>query len=350
MLRSAVALGVLCCAGAAAAEPVKMTREEIKRDLVGALLVIDTPLATTIPIRISPDGMLVGKAGVLGSMLGASKDRGRWWLERDQICMKWFRWFDARARCISLQREANRIHWQENSGESGTATLVEAAKPKTEPKPEPVVAHKREPARGFAVAGMSATHAASTHAANAPAAAQAPAAVPAPAPVELAAASPLPAVDQSPATPATPANAHFAAAMLSTITAGAHQADAPSRLGVGGPVEKPAAAARHQVKAPAPTVADRSLRRKEKPAAARVAESFRAEAASFRVVGIDGPDRLNVRSGPSEYHDAVGAIPSQGRGIHIVGECEETWCPIRLHRLEGWVNRAYLAEDVMLTR
>ena len=57
-----------------------------------------------------------------------------------------------------------------------------------------------------------------------------------------------------------------------------------------------------------------------------------------------------MRSGPSEYHDAVGAIPPQGRGIDIVGECYETWCPIRLNHLEGWVNRSYLTEDVMLTR
>jgi hypothetical protein len=350
MLRSVISFGVFCCAGAAAAEPVKMTREEIQRELVGALLVIDTPLRTTIPIRISPDGMLTGKAGVLASMLGASKDRGRWWLERDQICMKWFRWFDARARCISLQREANRIHWQEASGESGTATLVEAAKPKSKPKPEPVVAHKREPARRFAVAGISSAHAAATHAVEAPAAVQAPAALQAPAPVELAAASPPPAIDQPAAAPANP---HFAAAMLSTIMAGAHKPAAPSRLGVGSPdavaAAPPQPEVQPQVKVPAPSIVDRPMRRKVKQAA-RVAESFRAEAASFRVVGIDGPDRLNVRSGPSEYHDAVGAIPSQGRGIHIVGECEETWCPIRLHRLEGWVNRAYLAEDVMLTR
>jgi hypothetical protein len=142
----------------------------------------------------------------------------------------------------------------------------------------------------------------------------------------------------------------FAAAMLSDIMAGAHRADPPSGLGVGSPDEKPAVVPDHQTKAPAPRVVDRRLHRKEKQAAARVAEPFRAEAASFRVVGIDDPDELNVRSGPSEYHDAVGAIPPQGRGIHIVGECYETWCPIRLNHLEGWVNRTYLTEDVMLTR
>jgi hypothetical protein len=136
-----------------------MTREDIQRDLVGGLFVVDTPLRTTIPIRISTDGMLAGKAGVLAPMLGAAKDRGRWWLERDQICMKWFRWFDAKARCISLQREANKILWHENSGESGTATLVDAPK-QPAPKSKHMLAEKKpEPARGFAVAGMSAPRA-----------------------------------------------------------------------------------------------------------------------------------------------------------------------------------------------
>jgi hypothetical protein len=326
----------------AAAEPVRMTREEIQRDLVGALFVVDTPLGTTIPIRISTDGMLAGKAGVLAPMLGAAKDRGRWWLERDQICMKWFRWFDAKARCISLQREANRILWHEDSGESGTATLVEAVKPKPEPKPKSMLAHKPEPKRGFAVAGMSAPPAANLQV-DAPVAMEAPPPVPAPAVVEPVAAT----VVEQPST-APPSHVRFAAALLSDIMAGAHKPVEPSRLGVGNPDDKPAAAPLPRVEPPAPTVAERRVRSKEKPAVARVAESFRAEAASFRVVGIDMPDRLNVRSGPSEFHDAVGAIPPEGRGIYIVGECYETWCPIRLHRLEGWVNRAYLAEDVRL--
>jgi uncharacterized protein YraI len=68
--------------------------------------------------------------------------------------------------------------------------------------------------------------------------------------------------------------------------------------------------------------------------------------ASFRVSRVDDGDMLNVRSGPSEYHEAVGAIPAGGRGVQIVGACRELWCPIRHGQLKGWVNRYYLVEDL----
>ena len=71
---------------------------------------------------------------------------------------------------------------------------------------------------------------------------------------------------------------------------------------------------------------------------------------SFRVSGVIDGDTLNVRSGPSENHPPVGRIPASGRGVHIVGTCRDTWCPIKHGRLKGWVNRYYLAEDVSLRR
>jgi Bacterial SH3 domain len=65
----------------------------------------------------------------------------------------------------------------------------------------------------------------------------------------------------------------------------------------------------------------------------------------FRVAGVEIGDALNVRSGPSEFHEALGTIPYEGRGVHIVGECEASWCPVRYGDLSGWVNASYLAED-----
>ncbi len=66
------------------------------------------------------------EAGALGLTLGALKDRGRWWTDGDQLCMKWFRWFDAKPRCMVLHRDGNKVQWAEGSGESGTATITEA--------------------------------------------------------------------------------------------------------------------------------------------------------------------------------------------------------------------------------
>jgi hypothetical protein len=42
----------------------------------------------------------------------------------DQLCVKWFRWFEAQPRCLNLQREGQKIYWQDAEGKSGTATIT----------------------------------------------------------------------------------------------------------------------------------------------------------------------------------------------------------------------------------
>ena len=66
---------------------------------------------------------------------------------------------------------------------------------------------------------------------------------------------------------------------------------------------------------------------------------------SFRVVRVAMDDALVVHSGPSEFHAAVGVIPSDGDGVQIIGDCRDLWCPIRHNDITGWVNRYYLAEE-----
>jgi hypothetical protein len=118
----------------------------------GALLEIDTPLRISIPVKVGTDGLVSAEAGALGLTLGATKDRGRWWTEGDKLCMKWFRWFDAKPRCMVLLREGNRVRWSEGSGESGTATITEAApvvvavEPRHTPKMKKPIEPVAEPA------------------------------------------------------------------------------------------------------------------------------------------------------------------------------------------------------------
>ncbi len=127
MLRLITLIGLLGVGNTAMAEPVRMSGDDIKRAMPGALLEIDTPLRISIPVKVGTDGLVSAEAGALGLTLGATKDRGRWWTEGDKLCMKWFRWFDAKPRCMVLLREGNRVQWSEGSGESGTATITEAA-------------------------------------------------------------------------------------------------------------------------------------------------------------------------------------------------------------------------------
>jgi uncharacterized protein YraI len=67
-------------------------------------------------------------------------------------------------------------------------------------------------------------------------------------------------------------------------------------------------------------------------------------AQTYRVVGVAYDDVLNIRSGPAVGYAIVGTIPPRGRGVRIVGRCED-WCPVRYNGASGWVNRYYLAAE-----
>lgn len=330
MLRWVAAVGVFSGIGSALAEPVRMSGDDIKRVMQpGAVLDINTPLRTNIPVTVAANGMVSGDAGALGLTLGALKDRGRWWTEGDQLCMKWFRWFDAKKRCIVLQREGNKVWWRDDTGESGTATVTEApsaapavtvaaAAPPAPRKPEP----RMEPATPDNSVPVASS---SDYSDSSPARKFASAAL-----AEASGPQPMPAEDN----------------------------DRSDQEGVSSPppaaIVKPqeAAAPRRQQKAKVTAPKENgkvATKSKPRPAPSKATSVSTSSVAlvSFRVYGVEEGDKLNVRSGPSEYHAAVGAIPSRGRGVQIVGACRDLWCPIRHGRLTGWVNRYYLAEDVV---
>jgi hypothetical protein len=115
----------------AGADPIRLNGQDIKTALPGSVLKLDTPLYTVVPIAFGGDGYMSGDAGQLASVLGAQKDRGRWWLAGDRLCYKWFRWFDAEEHCATIERDGPKIYWSRDDGESGTATLEEHRKTAT---------------------------------------------------------------------------------------------------------------------------------------------------------------------------------------------------------------------------
>jgi N-acetylmuramoyl-L-alanine amidase len=66
---------------------------------------------------------------------------------------------------------------------------------------------------------------------------------------------------------------------------------------------------------------------------------------TFRVVGVVSNDKLNIRSGPDAAMGIVDAIPPDGKGIRMVGDCTGHWCPVQYLNAKGWVNRRYLASE-----
>ena len=77
MLRLSLVGGLLVIGSSAWAGPMPLTGDALRRELVGSLLEIDTPLVgVVIPVRVSGDGLVSGEAGPLASTLGAAHDRG----------------------------------------------------------------------------------------------------------------------------------------------------------------------------------------------------------------------------------------------------------------------------------
>jgi hypothetical protein len=340
LVRLVTAISTIAAATAAIAEPVQLSSENIRATLTGALVEMDTPAGTVIPVRFGRDGLVSGKAGVLASMLGAAHDRGRWWAANDKLCMKWFRWFEAETRCVVLRQEGKRIYWSGAGDRSGTATIAEPApvvaaaakQPAPSKQPEPKV----DPAGPAPKIKDSKIELAKVE----------PVRIELPRPPAVAAAR----SDDAPMI-------RFASAAFGAMSLAPPLAGTPSHL-LGDPprsataADPAAATASGKEASPAPAApAKQAAAAKppaDPPAKAHPKTGYASSTvilASFRVAGVEEDDVLNVRSGPSEQYASVGGLPPEGRGVQIVGPCRDSWCPIRHGRVTGWVNRTYLAEE-----
>jgi len=391
LLRPFIGIGVLAWAGSALAEPVSVTNDELKTLVTGSLVEIDTPLGTKIPVRFGNDGLVSGQALDLAPLLGAEKDRGRWWVDGEKLCSKWFRWFDAEVRCITVQQDGDRLFWRKDDGETGTATLVERGAPEKSAPPQasstvvadakaspsvspsagkssedgiPLPARKPAHPKIFVAADagdLPRRETAMTAAPSARAAEDAPQANVSspgaqPAPTEVALKEEEPAreapvmrfggsglleassrVGSDPASPAPSAPASnptappHAPPVRSSATSGQTVAALPLA---------PAHAAPRSAKGQAAVKAAGHSQKQAAPTATSALPAY------YRVRGVDANDVLNVRRGPSDGHASIAAIPPSGRRVRITGPCEQVWCPVQYGRIKGWVNSLYLAEEV----
>ncbi|WP_439543460.1 SH3 domain-containing protein [Hyphomicrobium sp.] len=398
MLRPFIVISLLSGATAAFAEPVPLGGDGLKA-LSGSLVELDTPLGTKLPIQFGSDGLVSAEAGDLAPILGSKKDRGRWWVEGDRLCSKWFRWFDAEVRCITVSRDGSRLYWKKDDGETGTATLVEALKPdKPSPKPDvvqQVAALPKESSKATAARAapietapvhatpVSVSTAASADVASPSATASGDDGIPDPVRkqvFETAAVHSPPPIVEARADVTVPV-AEFAAEPIMRF-GGAGLLEASARVGLErgtvpdaaneptavakaasrtvpateaavnvamtpATVEKPAPAQKRSLAAADKTPA-LSLP-KARPAAPRQAAAPRAQATRdvplYKVRGVEDNDVLNIRRGPSEEQALVATIPATGRRLEVTGQCQKDWCPIRYGSARGWVHSYYLVEE-----
>lgn len=68
----------------------------------------------------------------------------------------------------------------------------------------------------------------------------------------------------------------------------------------------------------------------------------------FRVVNVRLNDTLVIRAAPNADAAVRGKIPANAKGVVKTGECKD-WCLVRYNRVEGWVNKRFLALDEATT-
>jgi Bacterial SH3 domain len=327
MLRCALIIGVLVTGTAALAEPAPLKGPAIREMVPGAVIHIDTPLGSKLPVRFTDDGLMSGEAGSLASYLGSDKDRGRWWVENDKLCQKWFKWFDAEVKCLELRQEGQRIFWSSDDGKSGTATIAMRTAPAAVPSFAPAYAMSLHAPRA-ATMETSAEPVEPPVAATKPQPAKPVVVTPPPAKPMVLNQAPVekPAAAVPDTAPKKEKERPVAAARPQQPSAFVPSAGAPA---------KPFGQSKSVAPAPAPA-----------PVAGPVASPVVAQV--FKVAGVEEDDVLNIRKGPSADHPQIGAIPADGQGVRIAGSCQSEWCPIVYRGVSGWVNRLFLVEEAKL--
>lgn len=317
-VRSCLFLSLSVATTSAYANGRPLTEPALNHLVSGAVMYINTPLNTKVPVRYGEDGRLTGSAGAVAFYLGAAKDSGKWWVERGRLCHKWQRWFSGKTQCLKVRKLGNKVFWTSDAGRTGTA-IVRRTKPRAIPAKQTKLAAAEQAQTRTDVSNSSQDQARQ--------------------PVQTRDTPSLKiAKVAAPKSPVTVERAR--PAPTAKATGGAKKQTS------GGSSAKPQSQALRSEK-------QRDTEPQKKANSRRVAANTRSvirqtswrRQVSFRVAHVADTDVLNMRNGPSEYHPIVGQIPSSGRGVRIVGACQSWWCPVTHRNAKGWVNRYYLSAE-----
>jgi hypothetical protein len=120
-----LAAGLALPALPATAETITLAGDELRQAISGKTVYLNVS-GFELPIVYSANGRMKGTMGTVAASFstgnGAS-DRGKWWVENDQLCQKWNSWMDGQTYCYKLTRNGSNVTWVRNDGRSGTARI-----------------------------------------------------------------------------------------------------------------------------------------------------------------------------------------------------------------------------------
>jgi len=81
-----------------------------------------------LPIQYSSRGTMKGSMGTVAAAFArgdGSTDRGKWWVDGNQLCQKWNVWMEGSTYCYKLSRKGDAVRWVRDDGRSGTARIAQ---------------------------------------------------------------------------------------------------------------------------------------------------------------------------------------------------------------------------------
>ncbi|MBM3543550.1 MAG: hypothetical protein FJX44_03445 [Alphaproteobacteria bacterium] len=80
-----------------------------------------------LPIHYAAGGTMSGSMNTVMATLArgdGSSDRGKWWIEGNQLCQRWNVWMDGKSYCYTFAVKGSAVQWVRNDGRSGTARIA----------------------------------------------------------------------------------------------------------------------------------------------------------------------------------------------------------------------------------
>jgi hypothetical protein len=79
-----------------------------------------------LPIAYRSNGTMTGRLEASAAAFAgnaSTKDTGRWWISKDQLCQRWNRWQGGKSYCYKLSLVGKSVMWVRNDGRRGTARI-----------------------------------------------------------------------------------------------------------------------------------------------------------------------------------------------------------------------------------
>jgi hypothetical protein len=120
-----LAAGLALPALPATAESITLAGDELRQAISGKTVYLNVS-GFELPIVYSANGRMKGTMRTVAASFSTGNgaaDRGKWWVENDQLCQKWNSWMDGQTYCYKLTQNGNKVTWVRNDGRSGTARI-----------------------------------------------------------------------------------------------------------------------------------------------------------------------------------------------------------------------------------